>query len=116
MTRGLSHRFQSKPILQKAHYNVHMIPPEFVPFDFSTDSLQHHFYSVKHSRTTTEPLKSIAGECEEEITKIFGFPFAIPVSQGRLAEAVVSKLLIHKGTVVPTNTPFATTKLHQELN
>lgn len=51
----------------------------------------------------------------EVVEKRYGFPQLIPTHQGRGAEHLLSKLLIHPGDHVPGNMYFTTTRVHQEL-
>src|SRR5690349_4967948 len=92
---------QRKDILRQAHYNVQMLPPERVPFDFSTDSLQHHVIDLPSKSSRAGTTGGMLGqEFQAAVEKVFGFPCAVPLSQGRLAEAIVSKLLIRSGMAV----------------
>ena len=44
-----------------------------------------------------------------------GYKYIGPAHQGRGAEHILSKLLIHKGDIIPGNMYFTTTLVHQEL-
>ncbi len=52
---------------------------------------------------------------EAAVQKYYGYEHVIPTHQGRGAEHIVSRVLIHPGDVVPGNMYFTTTRLHQEL-
>ncbi len=52
---------------------------------------------------------------EAAVRKRYGYQHVIPTHQGRGAEHILSKVLIHPGDVVPGNMYFTTTRLHQEL-
>src|SRR5207249_10565201 len=52
---------------------------------------------------------------EEAVRRHYGYPHVIPTHQGRGAEHILSRMLIHDGDVVPGNMYFTTTRLHQEL-
>ena len=54
-------------------------------------------------------------ELERQVQETMGFPFVIPVHQGRAAERVLNSVLIRKHMIVPGNSHFDTTKAHIEL-
>ncbi|MDR0492668.1 MAG: tryptophanase [Nitrososphaerota archaeon] len=49
---------------------------------------------------------------ENKLEEIFGTKYVLPAHQGRACEHIISKVLIKKGDVVPTNYHFTTTKAH----
>jgi tyrosine phenol-lyase len=51
----------------------------------------------------------------DNVNKIYGMPYLVPVHQGRAAEHMISKILIKPGDYVPGNMYFTTTRLHQEM-
>jgi tyrosine phenol-lyase len=53
---------------------------------------------------------------EATIKEYYGFKYVVPTHQGRGAENILSKLMITKGTFVPGNMYFTTTRYHQEAN
>jgi tryptophanase len=52
---------------------------------------------------------------QEAVEEVFGTPFFLPVHQGRAAEHIVSQAFVTKGSHVPMNYHFTTTKAHVEL-
>src|SRR2546428_9054012 len=52
----------------------------------------------------------------EQFQKIFGFPYVVPVAQGRAAERIWAKLHVKEGTGVPGNMLFPSTRFHIESN
>lgn len=52
---------------------------------------------------------------QEAVLEVFGTPFFLPVHQGRAAEHIVSQAFVGKGSSVPMNFHFTTTKAHVEL-
>lgn len=52
---------------------------------------------------------------KEVVEDIFGYPYVIPVHQGRGAEQVLFQVLIKKGQYVLSNWHFDTTRAHVEL-
>ena len=51
----------------------------------------------------------------DNVNKIYGMPYLVPVHQGRAAEHMISKILIKPGDYVPGNMYLTTTRLHQEM-
>jgi len=52
---------------------------------------------------------------EAAIREVFNQQYFLPVHQGRAAEHIISQVFVRKGTVVPMNYHFTTTKAHIEL-
>ncbi len=52
---------------------------------------------------------------EETVRRVYGYRYVVPTHQGRGAEHIVSRMLIHKGDTIPGNMYFTTTRQHQEL-
>lgn len=55
-------------------------------------------------------------EMQRVVEQTTGFPFTIPVHQGRGAERVLDTVMIRRHQVVPGNSHFDTTKSHIELS
>lgn len=53
---------------------------------------------------------------EKALQEVFGKKYILPVHQGRAAENIISQTFIKKGSVIPMNYHFTTTKAHMELN
>jgi tyrosine phenol-lyase len=53
---------------------------------------------------------------EKTFQKIFGFPYMVPVAQGRAAERIWTKLHLKEGSVVAGNMLFPSTRFHIESN
>ena len=51
----------------------------------------------------------------ETVTACYGYKYVVPTHQGRGAEHILSRAMIHAGDVIPGNMYFTTTRLHQEL-
>jgi tyrosine phenol-lyase len=51
----------------------------------------------------------------EAVEQYYGYKYLVPTHQGRGAEHILSKILIHPGDIIPGNMYFTTTRLHQEL-
>lgn len=52
---------------------------------------------------------------ERTIQEVYGYPYMVPMHQGRAAEHIISRILIKPGDIIPGNMYFTTTRLHQEL-
>jgi tyrosine phenol-lyase len=50
------------------------------------------------------------------VKEYYGFQHMVPTHQGRGAENLLSRLLIHPGDYIPGNMYFTTTRFHQEAN
>lgn len=53
---------------------------------------------------------------ENKVNDIFGKKFFLPAHQGRACENILSHVLVKKGTIVPMNYHFTTTRAHINLN
>jgi tyrosine phenol-lyase len=95
--------------LKKAGFNVLLLEPHQVLHDFLTDSLKHHEFD----RTEVEMVPH--SDLHETVSSLFGFPYSLALSQGRLGEALLANLLIERNTLVPSNFAFITTQFHQKL-
>ena len=52
---------------------------------------------------------------EEAVQEYYGYRHLVPTHQGRGAEHLISQVLVKKGSYIPGNMYFTTTRLHQEL-
>jgi len=113
--------------LKAAYYNTELVPQEMIYVDLKTDS-------GVSSLSTTQLTKLIgAGALEsgmemapegskafvslsENLQTIFGFPYVVPVAQGRAAERIWLKMHVKEGSVVPGNMLFPSTRFHIESN
>jgi len=104
--------------LKKARYNLFFLDSPDVAIDFLTDSGTGAM-SENQWAGLMQGDESYAGSTsftrlKKAVQKILGFPFVIPVHQGRGAESVFNKVLLKKGDVIAGNTPFDTTRAHIE--
>ena len=53
---------------------------------------------------------------ENKIEEIFGKNYFLPAHQGRACENIISQTFVTKGSVIPMNYHFTTTKSHIVLN
>jgi tyrosine phenol-lyase len=113
--------------LKNAYYNTELIPQEMIYVDLKTDSGVSSLSTAQLSKLIgAGPLESgmeMAAEgsrafvsFSEQFQKIFGFPYVVPVAQGRAAERIWAKLHVKEGTLVPGNMLFPSTRFHIESN
>jgi tyrosine phenol-lyase len=113
--------------LQAAYYNTELIPQEMIYVDLKTDSGVSSFSTAQLAKLTgLGPLESgmeMAPEgnrafvaLAEKFQKIFGFPYMVPVSQGRAAERIWARLHVREGAIVAGNMLFPSTRFHIESN
>src|SRR5919108_5212198 len=118
---------ERQAVLEAAYYNTELIPQEMIYVDLKTDSGVSSFSTAQLSKWIgAGPLESameMAPEASrafvsvsEQFQKIFGFPYVVPVAQGRAAERIWAKLHVKAGTVVPGNMLFPSTRFHIESN
>ena len=93
--------------LKKAGFNVLLLEPHQVPHDYLTDSLKNHNFDMLECAMLPH------SDLHETVSSLFGFPYSLALSQGRLGEALLANLLIERGTLVPSNLAFITTQCHQ---
>jgi len=123
---------QRERVLEKAFYNVFMIPAEDVLIDLLTDSGTSAM-SARQWSALMDGDESYAGSRSyyrfEDVTEmIFGFKHIIPVHQGRAAERILFTNLLNQfdeegrimsngsGKFVPSNNHFDTTRANVEFN
>jgi tyrosine phenol-lyase len=113
--------------LKAAFYNTELIPQEMIYVDLKTDSGVSSFSTVQMSRLmgagALESGMEMAAEgsrafvaLAERFKTLFGFPYLVPVSQGRAAERIWAKLHVKPDTLVPGNMLFPSTRFHIESN
>ena len=95
--------------LKKVGFNVLLLEPHQVPHDYLTDSLKYHNFDMLECAMLPH------SDLHETVSSLFGFPYSLALSQGRLGEALLANLLIERGTLVPSNLAFITTQCHQKL-
>ncbi len=120
-------RDERRTALRAAYYNIELIPQELIYVDFKTDSGVSSFSTEQVARLLgAGPFESGLEMAEEgsgafrslaeKFRERFGFPYMLPVSQGRAAERLWAKLHVKSGTVVPGNMLFPSTRYHVEAN
>ena len=113
--------------LKAAYYNTELLPQEMIYVDLKTDSGVSSLSTTQLSKligaSALESGMEMAPEgsrafvsLSENFHTIFGFPFVVPVAQGRAAERIWAKMHVKESTVVPGNMLFPSTRFHIESN
>ncbi|KKZ60733.1 beta-eliminating lyase [[Emmonsia] crescens] len=105
--------------IKNAHYNLFSLRSDFVYIDLLTDSGTGSMSTQQCAALVTGD-ESYAGSksyhrLENQIKKLFKFPYVIPTHQGRAAENVLFSATVQKNDIIPGNSHFDTTKGHIEL-
>lgn len=105
--------------VEEAGFNLFRLASADVYIDLLTDSGTGAIsvYQLGRSMMGDE---SYAGsrsfeEMRRQVQETMGFPFTIPVHQGRAAEQVLNYVMIRRHSFVPGNAHFDTTKAHIEI-
>ncbi len=115
----LTTREERAGAIAQAGYNTFLLRSEDVYIDLLTDSGTNAMSDRQWAGLMLGD-EAYAGSKNfyhlwETIQKYYGYQYVVPTHQGRGAEHILSKALIHPGDVVPGNMYFTTTRLHQEL-
>ncbi|HRI06658.1 MAG TPA: tryptophanase [Nannocystaceae bacterium] len=105
--------------IEAAGHNLFQLASSDVYIDLLTDSGTGAI-SVSQLGRAMMGDESYAGsrsfeEMRRQIQETMGFPFTIPVHQGRAAEQVLNYVMIRRHSFVPGNAHFDTTKAHIEI-
>src|SRR5678815_4505655 len=111
-------RHEREHYLREAAYNLFLLKAENVIIDLLTDSGTGAMSAAQWSALMRGD-ESYAGSksfyrFEETVRDIFGFKHVIPMHQGRAAERILFSTTCNKGTVIPNNTNFDTTRANIE--
>ncbi|HEX6202213.1 MAG TPA: tryptophanase [Thermoanaerobaculia bacterium] len=106
--------------LAEAGYNLFDVPAWGVFIDLLTDSGTSAMSDTQWAGLMVGD-ESYAGaksyyHFEETVREIFGFPYVVPVHQGRVAENLLFSTVLEPGSIVPNNSHFDTTRANVEAN
>jgi len=102
-------------ILKNVSYNIGLIPAELTYIDLITDSLM-HFILPENKFLNKASIEASYLSLNDTFKRFFGYKHVLPIAQGRMSEALFSKLTVKNMMVIPSNALFVTTRLHPELN
>src|SRR5579864_5990103 len=109
---------EREAILQRAHFNVFLIPAEDVIIDLLTDSGTSAMSSEQWAGMLRGD-ESYAGarswfRFEKVLRELTGMAHILPTHQGRASERILFELLGGPGKVIPSNNHFDTTRANAE--
>lgn len=106
--------------IEKGGFNTFLLNTADIFLDMLTDSgtnamSDEQVASMMHADDAYAGSQSFY-RMESALKEVFGKQYVLPVHQGRAAENILSQAFIKKGSIIPMNYHFTTTKAHMELN
>lgn len=100
--------------IESAFFNPHLLPANKVYIDLLSDSGTGAL-SAPQLAALVEEDESFAfqrsySEFLETVHSIFGFEYVYPIHQGRAGEHILCNIFVERGSTVPSNTHYATTR------
>ncbi len=113
-------RQQREVSLRRSGFNLFLISSDEVFIDLLTDSGTSAMSDNQWAGIMLGD-ESYAGarnfyHFEDTVKDVFGFPYLVPVHQGRVAENLLFSTLVEPGMVVPNNNHFDTTRANIEIH
>lgn len=112
-------REQRERAVRDAGYNTFLLRSADVTIDLLTDSgtsaMSIDQWAAYDASRATPATSDAYLRFVQVFREAYGYEHIIPTHQGRAAEHILSRILIHRGQLVPGNMYFTTTKEHQEL-
>ncbi len=111
---------ERRRILEEAGFNLFAVSADKVTIDLLTDSGTSAMSDRQWAGLMVGD-ESYAGSrnyyhFEETVREIFGYKYVIPAHQGRVAENLLFSTVVGKGSFVPNNIHFDTTRANVEHN
>jgi tryptophanase len=111
-------RSEREVVLAEAGWNLFRVPARKVTFDFLTDSGTTAMSAAQWASMMIAD-ESYAGSrsfeaLEAAVRRVTGYTHVIPTHQGRAAERLLFSHLIERGSLVPSNNHFDTTRANIE--